>query len=322
MENRLKELINELILIQDEFLDLFGVNDIYSNSKIFEIIANTLNHSLIPGHSGSRNGMDEHRNEFEYKHYKETSSNHSWTFNDFSKTTIDKLNSAKGVVFAHINDLSDMPFMDWSFIVSGKVVSSYLKEKTRHIVNKRKMINVSPRQIEKEINIQKTSFGPSLIGKYDKWLKRILGIAKEIEQITEVRDVLTSNKCWELLIGIELGHKVLSEQAAHDAIDKDGNHYEYKVSKTFSWNFQDISENVLKKYLQDKAIILSVVNKQKFQVSKIYRAQPGMVVARLREKLDEKRRRFAKQGKELRRLQVSLSKGDIERIGAVELLHK
>jgi len=149
MIDKFKSLIKELVLIQDEFFKLFGVNDIYSNSKIFEIvIANTLKHNLIPGHSGSRNGKDDHSDEFEYKHYKETSSNHTWTFNDFSDTTIEKLNSARAVVFAHIDDLKDFPFMDWCYIVPGNLISKYLAEETKHITNNRKMINVSPHQIE------------------------------------------------------------------------------------------------------------------------------------------------------------------------------
>src|SRR3990170_2516928 len=261
-KNKITELVNELVQIQNEFFELFGVNDIYSNSKIFEIIiANELHHNLIPGHSGSRNGRDENRDEYEYKHYKETSSNHTWTFNDFSDTTI-----------------------------------------------------------EKELDIKKNSFESNLRGGYDKWLNRILVITKQIEKIAKVKDILTSNKCWELLIAIKLGHKVLTEQAAHDAIDDEGNYYEYKVSKTFSWNFQDISDNVLNKYLKDKAIILAVVDKQKFEIVKIYKALPKLVVSRLREKLKEKFKRFAVQGKELRRLQVSLSIRDLEKIDAIEIL--
>lgn len=284
-------MINELASIQTEFFKLFGVDDIYSNSKIYEIIiANSLNHSLIPGHSGSRNGKDENSGEFEYKHYKESSSNHTWTFNDFSDETIEKLASAKAVVFAHIEDSGESQFMDWCFIVPGEHMAKYLEEKTKRIINKRKMLNVSPRQIEKELNIQKTIFKPRLSGRYDKWLGRILKITKEIEQIAEVKDILTSNKFWELLVGIKLGHTVLSEQAAHDAVDSKGSYYEYKVSQTFSWSFQDISPNVLNKYLKDKAIILAVVDKQKFKVAKIYRAAPSAVVARLREKLNEKNR--------------------------------
>ena len=52
---RLRKLLSELKKIQDFFLEKYGVDDIYSNSKIFEIlIANELNHILIPGHSGIR----------------------------------------------------------------------------------------------------------------------------------------------------------------------------------------------------------------------------------------------------------------------------
>jgi len=80
--DRLKELFNELKKIQSFFVEKYGVDDIYSNSKIFEIlIANELNHILIPGHSGSKDAKDEDGNEYEYKHFKETSGNHSWTFN-------------------------------------------------------------------------------------------------------------------------------------------------------------------------------------------------------------------------------------------------
>ena len=61
MENKeLESLISELIKIQAEFYKEFKVKDIYTNSKIFEIlVANSLNHQLIPGHSGSRDARDE-----------------------------------------------------------------------------------------------------------------------------------------------------------------------------------------------------------------------------------------------------------------------
>ena len=73
-------------------MEHYQVDDIYSNSKIYEIlIANQFDHRIIPGHSGSRDAKDLNGNEIEYKHYKESSSNHTWTFNDFSDTTIEKL---------------------------------------------------------------------------------------------------------------------------------------------------------------------------------------------------------------------------------------
>ena len=44
----------------------------------------------------------------------------------------------------------------------------------------------------------------------------------------------------------------LREQKKHDAEDDAGNLYEYKISKSYSWNFQDISDAVLKKYEDDE----------------------------------------------------------------------
>ncbi len=55
MREKFRVLMNQLKNIQDVFSELFGVEDIYSNSKTFEIlIADTLGQDLIPGHSGSR----------------------------------------------------------------------------------------------------------------------------------------------------------------------------------------------------------------------------------------------------------------------------
>ena len=60
-----KEIIkyrDNLATIQAKFLKLFGVNDIFSNSKVYEVtIANELNHQLIKGHSGSRDAIDRDR---------------------------------------------------------------------------------------------------------------------------------------------------------------------------------------------------------------------------------------------------------------------
>ena len=141
-----------------------------------------------------------------------------------------------------------------------------------------------------------------------------------MEELTGIKNLLTSNKFWEYLVAIELNHKVNSEQGgragAHDAYDNEGKSYEYKVSKTTSWNFQDISENVLKKYYEDEAIILAIVDKKNLRVTSIYSALPQNVVPRLEEKLAEKKLRLGN----LRRLQVSLSKGDLEKVKAKRLL--
>ena len=244
--NEIEVLIKRLKEIQDAFFKRFGVTDIISNSKIFEIlIANDLGQILIPGHSGSRDAKDESGKEFEYKHYKESSSNHTWTFNDYTDTTIAKLKLTKAVIFAHINDSELFPKFDWYYNVPGQIISDYLFEKTKSIKNARKMINVSSKQIEQNLGIKKTLNNYDCKkGKYYEWLDEIYKIAKQIEKITGTKEVLTSNKFWEVLTALILGHKVLSEQSGHDALDNDGNFYEYKVAKNSSWNFQDISKNL------------------------------------------------------------------------------
>lgn len=320
-----EELINQYKAIQQDFLKEFGVDDIFSNSKIYEIIiANSLGHVMIPGHSGSKDAKDEEGNEYEYKHYKETSSNHTWTFNDFSDTTIENLKNCSYVIFAHVDNTKFPPVFDWCYFVPGTVISGFLKAKTPAITNARKMINVSRKNIEEVMEIERTEVERFEVGLYDEWIDNIYSIAKKLEECTNVVQLLTSNKIWEVLVAVELGHNVNSEQGgregAHDAFDKEGKQYEYKVSKNHSWNFQDISENVLNKYLEDEAIILAVVDKTQIEVSKIYSADPAKVVARLKEKLKEKEERFKQQGKTIRRLQVSLSKGDLERVEATELI--
>lgn len=320
-----ERLIEQYKAIQQDFLREFGVNDIFSNSKIYEIIiANSLGHVMIPGHSGSKDARDDTGNEFEYKHYKETSSNHTWTFNDFSDTTIENLNTCSQVIFAHVDNTKFPPVFDWCYCVPGTVISGFLKEKTPSITNTRKMINVSRKNIEEVMGIKRKEVVRLKVGLYDKWIDNIYSIAKELEKCTKVRQLLTSNKIWEVLVAVQLGHNVNSEQGgragAHDAFDRNGKQYEYKVSKNHSWNFQDISDKVLEKYLEDEAIILAVVDKTEIAVTNIYSADPQKVVARLKEKLNEKRLRFEEQDKLVRRLQVSLSRGDLKRVEAKKLI--
>lgn len=309
--------------LQKIFYSEFGVDDIWSNSKIYEIIvANFLNHELIPGHSGSKDAffyVNKKRIECEYKHYKESSSNHTWTFNDFSDATISSLRNNVNVYFAHIDDSKEIPLFDWYYEVPGEKVADFLEEKTPIITNARKMINISKNDIENKMNIYK-SYANNYPGKYQKYLFEIFSIITCLENITNTKNLLTSNKFWELLVALKLNHKINSEQGgregAHDAYDEYGNTYEYKVSKTYSWNFQDISENVLNKYYSDEEIILAVVDKKNMEVLSIYSANPKNVVPRLKEKLDE---RLQRNGGALRRLQVALSKTDLTRIGAVQV---
>lgn len=248
--NKLQKLFDELKAIQDEFLTKFNRPDIISNSKIFEvIIANYLNHQLLPGYAGSRDAKDEEDREYEYKHYKETSSNHTWTFNDFSDATIEKLKKIEAVIFAHINDNKKQPVFDWYYYVPGKTISAYLRIATRKIKNKRKMINVSRKQIETKMGIQRLEVDTKMsTNQYKYWIDKTFKIAQKIEEIVKTKNILTSNKFWELLIALQMKHKVLSEQKAFDAVDAQGNFYEYKAAQKESWAFEDITKKVLEIY--------------------------------------------------------------------------
>ncbi len=316
--NVTEDLIKQLKQIQADFYATFGVTDIITNSKIFEIlIADTLNHKLIPGHSGSRDAKDNEGNEFEYKHYKESSSNHTWTFNDFSNTTIEKLTKVKSIIFAHIQDENVLfPVFDWYYEVPGTIMSQYLSKATQRITNNRKMINVGARQIKDVLAFTKKTTPGLCSGVYSEWIKRIIDIVSKIEQQVETGGILTSNKFWEVLVALQLGHKVQSEQAKHDATDAFGNMYEYKVAKGSSWSFQDISKDVLKKYLIDKSIILATVDKNDFVVKKIYEANTKKIVQLLKRKLKIKQKRYEDKGKEIRRKQISLTAKDVRDIKA------
>ena len=326
------ELIDELKEIQEIFYKEYNVNDIFSNSKFYEIIiANQLNHIPIPGHSGSRDAINPKTNiEYEYKHFKETSSNHSWTFNDFTMSTMEHLRPCI-VIFAHIND-RDFKYpgiMDWYYEVDGNLIANYLEDATPKIKNTRKMINVSPNQLE-NIGCKKTFVNVSdhldYEGNYKKILSQISDVSERLEKVTGIEKILTSNKIWELLVALLLNHKVNAEQGGRlgsfDASDSDGNHFEYKVYKTRNWNFQDISINVLNKYLtDDKSIILAVVDKYNMVVKEIYSISPEDAVNRLKEKLNYKICSFKGKGKTIRRLQISLTFTDIKNMKSFKKLY-
>ena len=310
----------ELAEIQLFFRKKYGVNDIFSNSKFYEIIiANQLEHTPIPGHSGSRDARDINGNEIEYKHFKETSSNHSWTFNDFSDNLISHMHEYS-FVFAHIDDKNyKYPgIMDWYYLVNGAIMEKYLSVATQKITNSRKMINVSPKQLE-ELGIHKHYANATAAKEYEGVFKnhllRISSISERLEKLTGVDKILTSNKLYELLVALKMNHKVNPENGgrlgAHDAEDKYGNTYEYKVYKTRNWNFQDISDAVLDKYLLDKKIILAVVDKEKLKVEEIYSADPSELVPIIRQKLQKRIEKLEAEGRTLRRKQISLNYSDV-----------
>jgi hypothetical protein len=329
-EEELEEYINLLRDLQKKFVKWFGVDDIFSNSKIYEIIiANELGHALIPGHSGSRDAKGSTGKEYEYKHFKQTSSNHSWTFNDYSDTTIDKLKLIDKVIFALINDSSFPPVLEWYIPIDGTQGSNYLKQRTEDLikrrprghVNNRRMINISPMQLERDLDAQKVQVNKiNMDGIYAELLAEIYDVSHGLEVLTGVKNILTSNKVWEVLVSVKLSHAVNPEQGgrlgAHDAVDQKGNTYEYKVSKASSWQFQDISDRVLEKYKNDKAIILATVDKQKLVVKNIYEAEPVKVINLLKQRRDDKEKRYMAEGREVRRLQISLSKSDLNQLDA------
>ena len=326
LSNQMNKLIERMRSLQSIFYKKEGVNDLWSNSKVYEIIiANGLSHNLIPGHSGSRDAFDNDNIQYEYKHFKKLSSNHSWTFNDYSDNTIKELTNNKyRLIFAHINDETYPPQFDWYYQIEGREIGSYLTEATKRIKNNRKMINISENQIKRFlVSSEKIFVKNNNLQKYQIYLTEIFDITKELEILTGVKNSLTSNKFWEIFIANKLGHKVNSEQGgrkgAHDAYDEFGNSFEYKVSKSFSWNFQDISNEVLDKYNKDAAIILAVVDKDNFLVKAIYSVKPDIAVPYIKEKLKNKINKFKIQKKEIRRKQISLSKRDLELLKFIKI---
>lgn len=109
---------------------------------------------------------------------------------------------------------------------------------------------------------------------------------------------------------------------SYDAIDIDNNTYEYKVYKSRTWAFQDISENVLNKYLTDKEIILAVVNKFDMTVDEIYSISSEDAVNKLRQKLNNKIDSLSQKNKIIRRLQISLSFSDIKKMKSFKTIYK
>jgi hypothetical protein len=328
--------ISKMKNAQDEIYAVHGVNDIFTSSKIFEIlIASSLGHDLVPGQAGTADATDPetHSKQFEYKHYKELSSNHSWTFNDFSDSVIAKIDSKiDSVFFCHVDDSKFPPFLDWYYELTGPETAEYLAAKTPFIMNTRKMINISQKQIleffaaSPHIRRRDIKKDPKQMfnGKYCQELESIFNSVHELESALDLKNLLTSSKLWELVVAEKLGHHVNSEQGgragAHDAHDDRGRWYEYKVDNSVGWSFQDISDAVLSKYSQLEAFILAVVDKPNFEVQEIYRVETKALISVIREKRDSKAADYKKRGKEVRRSQVTFGKRELELSNAKRIL--
>lgn len=298
------QLIERLKQLSDIFYD-GGIEDVYTNSKIYEVLmSEQFGHKIINGHAKTLDAIDMDGNLYEYKHFKLSSSNHTWTFNDFTNATIEKLYDVKEVYFAIIDDAPVVHEVKEVYIVQGEEVARYLENRTINILNHRKMINISRHQIVNNMRYSVIKPKPVHVSNV---LQDVFTVAKKIEVITGIRGILTSNKLWELLVSGELGHRINPEQRKHDACDQQGRTYEYKVAKKYSWKFQDISENVLESYMQDEKIILAVVDKKAFIVEKIYICDPGAVVTILRNKLAL----LFEHREEVRRLEATINIGDV-----------
>lgn len=281
----LRQLINRLKVLADYFFSN-GIDDIYTNSKIYEVlIAEQFGHQIINGHANTPDARDGDGEFYEYKHYKVSSSNHTWTFNDFTDRTIEKLYYVKEVYFTVINDEYTIPHIEKIYVVPGEEVARYMEEKMQHIFNLRRMINISPMQIVSNMSYDIIEMETTTCSSK---LKEIFLTASKIEEITGVDGILTSNKLWELLVAYELNHNVNSEQRKHDAYDECGRTYEYKVSSDPRWTFQDITQNVLDGYLDDEKIVLAVVNKKRFSVERVYFCDPSAIVSILQCKLQDR----------------------------------
>ena len=208
--------------------------------------------------------------------------------------------------------------LDWYYEIPGFLMADYLEEKTKKINNSRKMINVSCKQLEEYFsypyNQRKTPQVKFDDGLYSEDLNLIFNEIQYLEKNTKVVNLLTSNKIWELITSVYLNHNVNPEQGgrlgAHDAYDEGGNQYEYKISKTENWNFQDISEAVLKKYESVEGFILVTKNIETMSVRTIYHCNNNLLI-KIREKMEMKAKKFKAEGKTLRRKQISLTKKDI-----------
>lgn len=300
----LKDMLNQLKYLSDCFVKN-GIYDIYTNSKIFEVlIAEQFGHKLVNGHANTPDARDELGNFYEYKHFKMSSSNHTWTFNDYSVQTIQKLQKIKTVYFTVIDDSYVIPQITEAYCVSGQDVAHYLLMNIPYIVNKRRMINISVSQIISQMYYKKIAINNK---QPSELLINVFETIHEMETTFNIAGLLTSNKLWELLVACKLGHNINSEQKKHDAIDANGNTFEYKVAIRPMWTFQDISDNVLDSYLNDYGIVLAIVDKRNFIVKRIYMCNPRMVVKVLQGKMYIK----LQSGREIRRLSAVIGMKDV-----------
>lgn len=308
--------------IQEEFGELTNEYDIYSSSKFYEIIiANMLEHHILPGAHGA-DAFDDSKKRYEYKHYKESSTNHTWTFNDYTDKTLSELKS-RIVLFVHINDVgitNPFKYIDWYYQVDGNVISNYISKWSQKSGNKRKMINISISQLENDCGSKRIFVNSySAKGEYSDYIVKIFKCIECLEKMTKTENLLTSNKLWELFLANKLDHKINSKQGGsggkHDAQDSELRKYEYKISQKTSWTFEDMSDYVIENMRFLDGIYLSQIDKRKFEIKKILLLDTNKTMDLIKQKRDDIIAEKEKNNEKVRRLNVSVSFGEVDSKG-------
>lgn len=317
-------IFHELKNIQEEFGKLSGEYNIYSSSKIYEIIiANMLEHQILPGPHGA-DAYDDFENYYEYKHYKESSSNHTWTFNDYTDKTLTELKS-RTVIFAHINDINStnpLKYVDWYYKVDGKVIARYISNWSQNSGNARKMINISVSQLESDCNAEKICANSDHIkGRYSNYIIKIFDCIAYLEKMTKTTNLLTSNKLWELFLANGLNHKINSKQGGsggkHDAQDSQNRKYEYKISQSTLWTFEDMSDDVIANTRLLDGIYLSQIDKRKFEIKKVLLLDTNKTMDFIKKKRDIMIAEKKKNNILIRRLNVAISLNEVKKEGLI-----
>ncbi|MDE7093589.1 MAG: hypothetical protein K2O52_01630, partial [Oscillospiraceae bacterium] len=207
-----------------------------------------------------------------------------------------------------------LPCYRWNYRIYSNPYYSNLK-------NKRNMINISAHQLETELKGKavKIECDENLSCKqYDSYLQAISEIISELEELNGVKNLLTSNKIWELFLANYLGHQVNSHQGGDNgSYDASVNEkiFEYKIINFYrypSWCFEDLSDNVFKRLESMDAIVVARVNKRRFNVWECYALNPKRTVALLKRKLEQKKYEYALKNKRLNRHNIHLSKKELE----------
>ena len=305
--------------IQEEFGNLTGEFNIYSSSKIYEIIiANMFGHNIVIGTHGA--DAQNYNNYYEYKHFKESSTNHTWTFNDYSQETLDKLKT-KTVFFVHINDIqhnNPFDYIDWYYEVSGDIIANYILKWAKKSGNQRKMVNISASQLESNCKVKRIYPSKDCSnGHYSIYIKKIFECINDSEKITKTTNLLTSNKLWELFLANKLGHKINSKQGGiggkHDAEDYVGRKFEYKISQRPTWTFEDVSDAVIANMRLLDGIYVSLINKRQFATKGVFFLDTNKTMGLITRKRDAMIRKKKKENEPVKRLNVSISYAEAKR---------